>query len=71
VSVEELEREALKLPADEREQLAMALLTSLRSELKYEAEWAAEADRRAIEVREERVETIPADEVFGKALDRL
>jgi putative addiction module component (TIGR02574 family) len=71
VSVEELEREALKLPADEREQLAMALLTSLRSELKYEAEWAAEADRRAMEIREGRVETIPADDVFRKALDRL
>ncbi len=71
MSVEELKREALKLPADERELLAMELLSSLRSALKYEEEWAAEADRRAMEIREGRVETIPADEVFRKALDRL
>ncbi len=71
MSVEELKREALKLPADERELLAMELLSSLRSELTYEEEWAVEADRRAMEIREGRVETIPADEVFRKALDRL
>ena len=49
----------------------MELLSSLRRELEYEAEWVAEADRRALEIRERRVETIPADEVLRKALDRL
>lgn len=49
VSVDELKREALKLSPDERELLAMELLASLRSELKYEEEWAAEVDRRARE----------------------
>jgi putative addiction module component (TIGR02574 family) len=71
MSVEELEKEALKLPVEERERLAMSILSSLRGELKYEAEWAREAERRAREIDEGRVETIPADRVFREALDRL
>ncbi len=71
MSVEELEREALKLSADERERLALSILSSLQGELEYEAEWAEEAKRRAMEIREGRVETIPADQVFREALDRL
>lgn len=71
MSVEELEKEALKLPVEERERLAMSILSSLRGELKYEAEWAREAERRAREIDEGRVETIPADRVFREALDHL
>lgn len=71
MSVEELEREALKLSADDRERLALMILSSLQGELEYEAEWAAEADRRAMEIREGRVDTIPGDQVFREALDRL
>lgn len=71
MSVEELEKEALKLPVDERERLALSILSSLQGELEYEAEWAAEADRRAMEIREGRVETIPGEQVFREALDRL
>lgn len=71
MSVEELEREALKLSPDEREQLALSILSSIQGELDYEAEWAAEADRRAMEIREGRARTIPGDQVFREALDRL
>lgn len=71
MSVEELEREALKLSAEERERLAMSLLSSIQGELDYEAEWAEEADRRAREIREGRVETIAADQVFRELRDRL
>lgn len=71
MSVEELEREALKLSADDRERLALLILSSIQGELEYEAEWAAEADRRAMEIREGRVDTIPGDQVFREALDRL
>ncbi|HSH45409.1 MAG TPA: addiction module protein [Longimicrobiales bacterium] len=71
MSIEELEREALKLSADDRERLALMILSSLQGELEYEAEWAAEADRRALEIREGRVDTIPGDQVFREALDRL
>lgn len=56
MSVDELATEALKLSAEE---------------LKYESEWAEEADRRAREIRERRVDTIPGDTVLREALDRL
>jgi putative addiction module component (TIGR02574 family) len=71
MSVEELEKAALNLSPEDRERLALAILSSLQGELEYESEWAAEADRRAREIRERRVDTIPADQVFREALDRL
>lgn len=71
MSVEELEREALKLSSDERERLALSLLSSIHGELEYEFEWAEEADRRVLDIREGRVDTIPAEEVFREVLDRL
>ena len=71
MSVEDLEREALKLPADDRERLALSILSSLQGELEHEAEWAEESDRRAREIREKRVEMIPGDQVLREALDRL
>jgi putative addiction module component (TIGR02574 family) len=71
MSVEELETEALKLPADERERLAIRLLSSVESRLEFEAEWIEEVERRARELDEGAVETIPADQVIRDALDRL
>jgi len=71
MSVEELQREALKLSAEDRERLAFAILSSIGGELEYESEWAEEADRRAREIREGRVDTVPGDEVLKEALDRL
>jgi putative addiction module component (TIGR02574 family) len=71
MSVDELEKEALKLSPDERERLALSLLSSIHGELEYEVEWAEEVDRRAREIKEGRVELIPGDQVFREALDRL
>jgi putative addiction module component (TIGR02574 family) len=71
MSVEELETEALKLPPVERERLAMKLLSSVEFELEFEAEWIEEVERRAREIDEGTVETIPADQVIREALDRL
>jgi putative addiction module component (TIGR02574 family) len=71
MSAEELETEALKLPADERERLAIRLLSSVESRLEFEAEWIEEVERRARELDEGAVETIPADQVIRHALDRL
>ena len=65
----DLEREALRLPAKERANLAQKLLLSL-DELSAEelgAEWLAEADRRARELDRGEVEPVPADEVRRKA----
>jgi putative addiction module component (TIGR02574 family) len=71
MSVEELERAALKLPPVERERLATKLLSSLETRLEFEAEWIDEVKRRAREIDEGTVETIPADQVIREALDRL
>jgi len=71
MSVEELEREALKLPPLERELLAARLLSSAESRLEFEAEWTEEVRRRARQLDEGTVETIPADQVIREALDRL
>ncbi len=71
MSVEELVAEALKLAPEEREQLAMMLLSSVESRLEFEAEWIEEIERRAREIDEGLVETIPGDQVIREALDRL
>lgn len=59
------------MSADDRERLALSILSSLQGELEYEAEWAREADRLALEIRDGRVDTIPGEQVFREALDRL
>ena len=71
MSVEELEREAMKLPADERERLAVRLLSSVDRGLAFESDWAEETHRRVQQVREQRVDSVPGDDVFGEATDRL
>ena len=71
MSVDELATEALKLPPQDRERLAWELLSSLESELEFEAEWIEEVERRAKEIDEGTVETIPGDQVIREALDRL
>lgn len=71
MSVDKLETEALKLPPVERQRLAVRLLSSLDSGLEFEAEWIEEVERRAREIDEGTVETIPADQVIREALDRL
>jgi putative addiction module component (TIGR02574 family) len=64
--------ELLKLPADERSQLAEALLVSLEDEPQedpadVEAAWAAELERRI----EENAPGIPAETVFAEGRTRL
>lgn len=71
MSIQELETQALKLPPLDRERLAMKLLSSVESRLEFEAEWIEEVERRAREIDEGTVETIPADQVIREALDRL
>ena len=71
MSVDELETEALKLSAEDRERLAWELLSSLESELEFEAEWIEEIERRAREIDEGTADTVPGDQVLREALDRL
>jgi putative addiction module component (TIGR02574 family) len=58
--------EALSLPPEERALLADKLLSSLNSPERENLDklWAAEADRRVLQIQNGEVETIPGEEVF-------
>ena len=64
-----VEREALRLPPEERARLAQKLLLSLEalSEEELEQTWLVEADRRARELDRGEVQPVPAEEVRRKA----
>lgn len=67
-TVEQLEREALKLPASSRAELAEKLVGSLHGaeDANHRKEWADEAQRRLEDVRMGRVESIPGECVFAE-----
>lgn len=71
VSVEQLEAEALQLPASERARLAERLIASLDQEADHEQVWAAEVQRRLADLQAGRVQTIPAADVISAARARL
>ena len=68
MSLEELEKEAMKLPAASRALLADKLVESLDSAEIDEIQklWAAEAIRRRDEVRSGRVKPIPGEQVVAE-----
>lgn len=67
-TLQELESEALELPAESRGELAMALLESLEpSDAEIQERWIREAERRAEEMRSGQVRGEP----IGKVLTRL
>jgi putative addiction module component (TIGR02574 family) len=69
-SLPEIEKDALKLSAEDRARLAVRLLSSLEetteSPEEIEKLWIAEADRRFQELRDGVVKGIPAREVFAE-----
>lgn len=69
MNVREIEDEALRLPEDQRAELAQKLLLSLDSPSEEEISegWLLEARRRARELDEGTVQPISADEVRRKA----
>lgn len=64
-----VEREALRLPPEERARLVQKLLLSLGalSEEELEQAWLVEADRRARELDRGEVQPVPTEEVRHKA----
>lgn len=70
---DEVSTAALQLGVEERAQLAGRLLLSLDepSESELESLWLEEAERRLEEFREGRVRSVPADEVFRRAMDDI
>jgi len=69
MDIEVLEREALKLPPDERARLARELLNSLDDmpEAEIDRLWLEEAGRRATQIDTGEVELIAGEEVDLKA----
>ena len=69
-SLPDIEKDALRLPVEDRARLAVRLLSSLESitESPEEIEklWIAEAERRFQELRDGVVQGIPAREVFAE-----
>ncbi len=69
-SLPEIEKDALRLPADDRARLAMRLLSSLEeateSPEEIEKLWIAEAERRFQELRDGVVQGIPARDAFAE-----
>ena len=68
--LDEVMSAAMDLSLEERAQLAGRLLLSLDepSESEVERLWLEEAERRLKEFREGKVQGIPADEVFRRAI---
>ena len=69
-SLPDIEKDALRLPAEDRARLAVRLLSSLEATTESPEEieklWIAEADRRFQEMRDGVVQGIPAREVFAE-----
>jgi putative addiction module component (TIGR02574 family) len=75
VSLQQIEADALGLPANERARLAHRLIQSLDEEIEDPAEaeraWQAEIQLRLDEYRAGKVQTTPAADVFSEARRRL
>jgi len=69
-SLPDIEKDALRLPAEDRARLAVRLLSSLEATTESPEEieklWIAEAERRFREMRDGVVQGIPAREVFAE-----
>jgi putative addiction module component (TIGR02574 family) len=71
MTIEQLKSEALKLPHHERARLAQELIESLDEDSEIERAWYKEAERRLLEIREGRVETVSGEDVLASARARL
>lgn len=71
VSVEQIEAEALRLPAAERARLAERLIASLDEDAEHEQAWGAVVQRRLAELQAGQVQTIPIADVLTEARARL
>ena len=69
-SLPDVEKDALRLPAEDRARLAVRLLSSLEeateSPEKIEQLWIAEAEQRFKQLRDGVVQGLPAREVFAE-----
>lgn len=64
MTIEQLEQEVLKLPAEERARLAERIISSLDSEADVEREWLVEVRRRDAEMDSGEVSGIALEEAL-------
>ena len=64
--VDALEAEVMKLPAEQRARLADRLIASL-SDANVEEAWAAEVERRIVEIEAGRAPVVPAAQAIARA----
>jgi len=69
--IETLYDEALKLPDDEREELASRLLSSVQPEPDYDRAWNDELERRIRRVRQDSASLVDAADVLRDAKRRI
>ena len=69
-SIEDLLRDLLQLPPEDRVRIARAILSSLHGDSSDGEAWEKEVQRRENEIDAGAVDMIPADEVFDE-LDSL
>ena len=65
MTVDQIELEALKLPAPQRARLAERLISSLDDESEIEKEWLVEVRRRDAELDSSEVEGIPLEDALS------
>ena len=71
--LDEIGANAMRLPLRDRVRLVQRLVSSLDDQVETDVEtpWAAEAERRLIELRTGAVKGIDAQEAFRKALEAI
>ena len=72
MTYQELEQQIMKLPAQEREALAVRLLGSLDDDVArpLDPEWVAEIERRYADYKAGRTQGVPAKSVFHRIRER-
>jgi len=72
-TIEDIENEIRSLSANDRMQLLRDLIADLDGSMDEDVEktWLEEAERRYKQLKEGKVELIPAEEVFAQARARL
>lgn len=73
MKLEQLSKEVMNLSLEERAELAQRLLVSLDDSSPFEIEklWMQEAERRLQEYRQGKIQGIPAEDVFRRAISEI
>ena len=71
MTIDQLEQEVLKLPAEQRAKLAARIISSLDEEADIELEWLAEVQRRDAELDTGKVKGIPLADALTSVRSRF